>query len=326
MTRAWKFAQLVLLASGLGWGAAPAIAQDYPLRPVTLVVPFPPGGPTDLFARRIAIELSKALGKQVVVENRAGAGGVVGSQAVARAAPDGYTLLMATTGTHAINATLYPKAGYDPVRDFAPICTVSRTANLLVVNPAVPAKTVKELIALAKSKPGALTVASAGSGTTIHLSAELFKAMTQTDMMHVPFKGTSGALTDLIAGRVDVMFDNFSTAWPQVKAGRLRALAVTSARRNSAAPDLPTIAEAGVPGYEATVWFGVVAPAGTPDAVVKRLNAEIRKALETSAVRDRFAAEGAEPFPLSPAEFADLIKADIARWGEAVRRSGARVE
>lgn len=326
MARVFQIVQLVLLALGLGCVAVPAVAQAYPSRPVTLVVPFPPGGPTDLFARRIAFELSQALGKQVVVENRAGAGGVVGSQAVARAAPDGYTLLMATTGTHAINATLYPKAGYDPVRDFAPICTVSRTANLLVVNPAVPAKTVKELIALAKSKPGALTVASAGSGTTIHLSAELFKAMTQTDMVHVPFKGTAGAMTDLIAGRVDLMFDNFSTAWPQVKAGRLRALAVTSARRNSAAPDLPTIAEAGVPGYEATVWFGVVAPAGTPDAVVKRLNAEIRKALETPALRDRFAAEGAEPFPLSPAEFADLIKADIARWGEAVRRSGARVE
>ena len=326
MTRVWQMAQLVLLALGLGCAAAPAVAQDYPSRPVTLVVPFPPGGPTDLFARRIAIELSKALGKQVVVENRAGAGGLIGSQAVARAAPDGYTLLMATTGTHAINATLYPKAGYDPVLDFAPICPVSRTSNLLVVNPAVPAKTVKELIALAKSKPGALTVASSGSGTTIHLSAELFKAMTQTDMVHVPFKGTAGALTELIAGRVDVMFDNFSTAWPQVKAGRLRALAVTGAKRNGAAPDLPTIAAAGVPGYEAPVWFGVVAPAGTPDAVVKKLNAEIRKALEAQAVRERFAAEGAEPFPLSPAEFADLIKTDIARWGEAVRRSGARVE
>lgn len=306
--------------------ASSAMAQDYPVRPVALVVPFPAGGPTDLFARQIGFELSKSLGQQVVVENRPGAGGIIGSQAVARAAPDGYTLLMATTGTHAINATLYSRLGYDPVRDFAPVSTVSHASNLLVVNPNVPARNVKELVALAKSKPGKLTVASSGNGTTIHLSAEMFKAMTQTDMLHVPFKGSAGALIELIAGRVDVMFDNFATAWPHVKAGKLHALAVTDSRRLRAAPDLPTVAEAGVPGYEATVWFGVLAPAGTPEAVVKRLNAEIRKVLDSAAVKEKFAAEGAEPFPLSPAEFSDLIKADIVRWGEAVKRSGARVE
>lgn len=320
----------VLMASAivLQLGISSAFAEEpYPSRPVRLVVPFPAGGPTDLFAREIAHELGKQLGQQFIVFNKAGAGGNIGTAEVARHAPDGYTLLLGTTGTHAINMTLYKKPGYDAVKDFAPISPVARSTNLLVVNPnKVKATTVKELIDIAKQNPGSLLMASSGSGTTIHLSGELFKAMTGTDMRHVPYKGSATALTDLMGGQVDLIFDNFATVYPHVQSGRLRALAVTADHRVSVAPAIPTIAEAGVPGYGASVWFGLFAPANTPEPIIKRLNEEVRKAVSSKEVVARFTRDGAEPFPLAPREFAELIKTDLVLWGEVVKRSGATAD
>lgn len=325
-----KTLQLILAASAvvLHLGLPAAWAQaPYPSMPVRLVVPFPPGGPTDLFAREVAQELGKQMSQQFVVINKAGAGGNIGAAEVARAAPDGYTLLMGTSGTHAINMALYKKPGYDAVKDFAPISPVSLSTNLLVVNPSrVKASSVKELIDQAKQRPGELLMASSGSGTTIHLSGELFKAMTGTDMRHVPYKGSAAALTDLMGGQVDLIFDNFATVYPHVKSGRLRALGVTASHRVSAAPAIPTIAEGGVPGYEANVWFGLFAPANTPEPIIRRLNEELRKALASKDIIARFNKDGAEPFPLAPGEFAEMIKRDQALWGAVVKRSGATAD
>src|SRR5438034_5972010 len=254
------------LAAALLVVAAPvALGQvAYPTKPVRLVVPFPAGGTTDLLARAAAQKLSEAWGQQVIVDNRPGAAGNIGAELVAKAAPDGYTLLMGTVGTHAINASLYAKMPYDHVKDFAPVILVAGVPNVLVVNPSLPVHSVQELIAYAKANPGKLNFASSGSGTSIHLSGELFKVMTGVQMTHVPYKGSAPALQDLLGGQVQLMFDNLPPSLPQIKAGRLRALAVTSATRAPALPDVPTVAEAGLPGFEASSWFGVLAPAGTP--------------------------------------------------------------
>lgn len=325
-----KTLKFILMASAvvLSGNIPAALAQvPYPASPVRIVVPFPAGGPTDLFARLLAQELSMQMGQQFVVINKAGAGGNIGAVEVARAPADGYTLLMGTSGTHGINMALYKKPGYDAVKDFAPISPVSLSTNLLVVNPnRVKATTVKELIAYAKQNPDSLLMASSGSGTTIHLSGELFKAMTGTDMRHVPYRGSAAALTDLLGGQVDLIFDNFATVQPHVKSGRLRALGVTAGHRVSAAPTIPTIAEAGVPGYEASVWFGLFAPANTPEPIVRRLNDEVRKALASKDIIERFAKDGAEPYPLTPGEFAELIKHDLALWGSVVKRLGATAD
>jgi tripartite-type tricarboxylate transporter receptor subunit TctC len=319
---------LMAAAIVLHWGIPAAFADTpYPNGPVRLVVPFPAGGPTDLFARLLAQELSKQMGQQFVVINKAGAGGNIGAVEVARAAADGYTLLMGTSGTHGINMALYKRPGYDAIKDFAPISPVSLSTNLLVVNPnRVKATSVKELIAYAKQNPDSLLMASSGSGTTIHLSGELFKAMTGTDMRHVPYRGSAAALTDLIGGQVDLIFDNFATVYPHVKSGTLRALAVTAGHRVSAAPAIPTVAEAGVPGYEASVWFGLFAPANTPEPIIRRLNDEVRKALASKEIIARFARDGAEPYPLTPGGFAELIRRDLALWGGVVKRSGATAD
>jgi tripartite-type tricarboxylate transporter receptor subunit TctC len=305
---------------------APAKAQDYPSKPIRLVVPFAAGGATDVLARLVGERLTATLGQQVVVDNRPGAGGNIGSDIVARAEPDGYTILMGAVGTHAINPSLYPKMPYDPVKDFAPVTLVASVPNVLVVNPEVPANSVQELIDLAKAKPGELNFASSGNGTSIHLSGELFKAMTGTDIVHVPYKGSGPAVTDLLGGQVQMMFDNMPSSLPHVKAGKLRALGVTSAKRSPALPEVPTIAEAGVPSYDATSWFGILAPAGTSEPVVTRLQGAIVQALGEPEMRQRMADLGAEPVGDTPAEFGQFIAAEIAKWAKVVNDAGVKLE
>jgi tripartite-type tricarboxylate transporter receptor subunit TctC len=262
----------------------------------------------------------------VVVDNRPGAGGNIGSDIVAKSAPDGYTLLMGTVGTHAINASLYPSMPYDHIKDFAPVILVAAVPNVMVVHPSVPATTVKEFIAYAKANPGKVNFASSGNGTSIHLSGELFKVMAGVQMTHVPYKGSAPAISDLMGGQVQVMFDNLPPSLPHIKAGKLRALAVTSAKRAPALPELPTIAEAGLPGFEASSWFGVLAPAGTPPAIIGRLNAEIAKWLATAEAKDKLLALGADAAGGTPEDFAAHIRAETAKWAKVVKDSGAKAE
>ena len=304
--------------------AVGAIAQDYPARAIRIVVPFTPGGATDVVTRIVAQKLSEQFARQVVTDNRGGAGGIVGVEVVAKAAPDGYTLVMGTSGTHAINVSLYPKLAYDPVRDFAPITRVALLPSMIVVHPSVPAKNVRELIALARKNPGRLTYASSGSAQ--YLTGALFTSMAQVEMVHVPYKGGGQALPAQLSGEVALSFSTVVSALPHVTSGRLRGLAVTSAKRTPAAPDFPTVAEAGLPGYEAVSWYGVLAPAGTPHEIVMRLNAEIVGALKLPDVRQLMLAQGAEPVSESPGQFAAVIRAEIAKWGEVVRKSGAKAE
>ena len=322
MNRFVAWAALAVVALG---GAA-ARADDYPNKPIRLVVPAAAGGPTDVTARMLAERMSASLGQPVIVEPRGGAGGNVGAEAVAKAAPDGYTVLMATIGTHAINQTLYKKLPFDPIKDFTPVSQVVQYPLLLVVNPNVPAKSVKELIDYAKANPGKLNRASGGNGTSMHLSGELFVHQAGVDMPHVPYKGSAPALTDLVAGHVQVMFDSMITALPLVNAGQLRALAVTGAQRSPVVPNLPTIAEAGVPGYGANGWIGVVAPANTPPAIVDKLHASIVKALADPGLREKLTAQAAEPVGSSPAEFATFIRTETDKWAEAVRGANLSIE
>jgi tripartite-type tricarboxylate transporter receptor subunit TctC len=303
-----------------------AAAQDYPTKPVRMVVPFTPAGTTDILARIVSQKLSEAWGQQVVVENRPGAAGNLGSDIVAKAAPDGYTLLMGTVSSHGINPTLYKKMPYDAVKDFQPVTLVALVPNMLVVHPSVEAKNVQELIALAKKNPGKLNVASSGSGTSIHLSAELFKTLTGVDMLHVPYKGSGPALTDLTGGQVQLMFDNMPSSIEFVRAGKLRALGVTTAKRSPAMPDLPTIAEQGVAGYEATSWFGVLAPAGTPKPIVDKLSQQIAKDIKSPSGMKLLSEQGAEAVGNTPEEFGAFIKAEIAKWAKVIQASGAQID
>ncbi|MCW7538485.1 tripartite tricarboxylate transporter substrate binding protein [Aquabacterium sp. A7-Y] len=316
------------LAAAPGWSLAQAA---WPSRPVRIVVPFAPGGTTDILARALAPELSKALGQPVVVENKAGAGGNLGAAEVARAPNDGHTLLMGTVGTHGINQSLYPKLPYEPVKDFAPVTLVAAVPNVLVFNPAkaqaLGIRGVSDLIRYARANPGKLNMASSGNGTSIHLAGELFKSQTGSYMVHFPYRGSGPALMDLIGGNVDLMFDNLPSAMPHIRAGKLKALAVTSAQRSEALPDLPTIAEAGpVKGYEATSWFGLLAPAGTPAAVVERLQQETARALGAAALKERLLSQGAVPSGMPPADFAKLIASETRKWAEVVKASGAKVD
>jgi len=303
-----------------------AFAQSYPSRPIRLVVPFPAGGTTDILAREAAQKLTEVLGQAVVVDNRPGAAGNIGSDLVAKSAPDGYTLLMGTVGTHAINPSLYSKMPYDHVKDFAPVVLVAGVPNVLVVNPTLPVNSVADLIKLAKDKPGQINFASSGSGTSIHLSGELFKTMAGVDMTHVPYKGSSPALTDLIGGQVQIMFDNLPSALPQIKGGRLRAIAVTSLKRAPVLPDIPTINESGLPGFEASSWFGVLAPAGTPAAIVARINTEVNKWLQSADAREKLLGQGAEAAGGSPEQFGNFIRAESEKWAKVVKFSGVKPE
>ncbi|HSV16835.1 MAG TPA: tripartite tricarboxylate transporter substrate binding protein [Casimicrobiaceae bacterium] len=301
-------------------------AQTYPTRPVRLVVPFPAGGTTDILARAAAQKLSEAWGQQVIVDNRPGAGGNIGTELVARSAPDGYTLEMGTVGTHAINASLYSKLPYDHVKDFAPVILVAGVPNVLVIGPGLPVNSVQELIAYAKANPGKLNFASSGSGTSIHLSGELFKTLTGVQMTHVPYKGSAPALSDLMGGQVQLMFDNLPSSLAFIKAGKLRALAVTSTVRAAALPDVPTMVEAGVPGFEASSWFGILAPAGTPRDIVMRINGEVAKWLASPDAREKLSAQGAIAAGGTPEDFARHIGSETTKWAKVVKESGAKVD
>ena len=315
-------ARCVLLALCLVSSVAAAQSD----KPVRFVVGFTPGGPSDILARALAAKLADSLGQPVVVENRPGAGGNIAAEVVAKSAPDGATWLLGNNSILATNAALYSRLGYDPVKDFAPVVLVGIQPNMLVVHPAVPAHSVAELIAYARQHPGKLNYASTGAGVASHLSAELFKAMAGVDMVHIPYKGAQPALTDVIAGQCQIMFATSASAIPYVKAGRLRALAVTTAQRSPSLPDLPTVAEAGVPGFESITWHGVVVPSATPAAIIERLNRDINAALRERDLRDRLQGLGVEVAGGSPQEFAAYIAREIPKWTKVVKDSGARVE
>ena len=305
----------------------PGLAQaQYPDKPIRLVVPFPAGGGADNLARIIMPRVAQALGRPIVIDNRPGAGGNVGAEIVARAAPDGYTLLYGTNGTHSINQALYGNLGFDPVKDFAPVSRMTVIAALLFVHPALPVQSVQELIRYARAHPGQVTFASAGNGTTSHLAGELFKTMAGVDIVHIPYRGGAAAAADVMGGQVAMMIDVMPNAYPIVRGGRVRGLAVTTAQRVPSAPELPTIAESGLPGFEVSAWDGVLAPAGTPAPIIERLNAAIREALNEPQVNDALRAAGAQPIPGSPADFARHIAESTERWGKVVRQSGARVD
>ncbi|QYY29008.1 tripartite tricarboxylate transporter substrate binding protein [Cupriavidus pinatubonensis] len=302
-----------------------AQAQSFPNKPIRVVVPYPPGGPTDIVARVVGQKLSEKLGQPLVVENRPGAGGNIGAEAVAKSAPDGYTLLVATTA-HAINMTLFSKPGYDTRKDFAPVSMLTRGPLVLVTAPATPASNVAELIALAKAKPGQVTFASSGNGQSTHLAAELFNSMAGIHMTHVPYKGSAPALTDVMGGQATVMFDTMLSAMPFVRDGKLKALAITGATRSPAAPDTPTIAQAGLPGYEASAWNALLAPAGTPPAILNTLNGALKAVLQDPDVRARFASQGFAAEWTEPAATARIIGQEIDKWARVVKTSGATID
>ena len=328
-TRSRFLLAIVGLAALAETFALPAIAQStasYPSRPVKLVVPFPPGGPLDVVGRALAQKLGEAWGQSVVVDNRPGAGGNIGADLVAKSSPDGYTILMGALSTHAVNPSLYAKMPYDAVKDFAPITLVAITPNVLVVNASLPVNSAKEFIAYAKANSGKLAFGSGSNGSAGHLAGELFKVDTGTDVIHVPYKGGAPATQALLAGDTQFMFDNLANAMPQVKAGKLKALAVTTAQRSKLAPELPTMAEAGLPGFDISTWFGLFAPAGTPKEVIAKWNAEVTKVLNSAEMRERLVAQGAEPAPTTPAEFAAFIDKEIPKYARIVKASGAKVD
>ena len=314
-----------IMGTGLLAGAS-VFAQAYPTKPVTIVVPFAAGGTTDILARIIGQALTAELGQSVVVDNRAGAGGNIGGQAAAKATPDGYTLFMGTVGTHAINASLYKKMPFDPIKDFAPLSRVANVPNLLVANPNQPFKSVKDLIAYAKANRGKVNFGSSGNGSSIHLSGELFKSLAKVDMVHVPYKGSAPAVTDLLGNQIAIMFDNMPSAIQHVRSGKLVPIAVTTAKRSPELPNVPTIAEAGLPGYEATSWFGMFAPAGTPAPVLAQLNKALVKVLNQADVAKKINEQGAETYSETPEQFAAFIQAESAKWGKVVKESGASLD
>ena len=310
----------VTLIAALCAVGAPAFAQDkWPSKPIKYIVPFPPGGTTDILARLIGQKLSLALGQPVLIENKAGAGGNIGSDFVAKSAPDGYTILGGTISSHAINVSMYKDMPYDPVKDFVPITLIGTNANVLVVAPTHPAKTAQELIAQAKAKPGSMSFASAGNGTSQHLSGELFKAMAGLDMVHIPYKGSAPAIQDVMAGQVPMMFDTTVVAAPHIKSGNVRALAVTSSTRVKGMESIPTLSEAGVPGYQLVSWQGIFAPAGTPKDIVVRLNAELVKIIALPDIRERLDSLGVDPVANTSEEFAVFQKAEITKWAKVIK-------
>jgi tripartite-type tricarboxylate transporter receptor subunit TctC len=316
----WLQAMIMLAATGF------ASAQDYPAKPVRLIAPSGPGSPSDIRARWIADKLTAALGQPVLVDNKAGAGGNIGTEAGARSAPDGYTILLAHQGTFAINPHIYERLGYDPVKDFAPVSRLVVSALLLAVHPDAPVKSVADLLQLAKQSPGKLTYGSPGTGTPPHLAAELFKRMAGIETVHVPYKAAAPALFDLIGGRLFYTFDSLSLQMPQVKAGKIRALGVTSGQRFASLPEIPTVSESGLPGFEYWSWQGICAPAGTPEPVVSRLNQEIVRILATPQAKEWFAAQGGEPMGETPQQFAAFIRVEHERWGKVIREAGIKAD
>ena len=318
--------RLIFVAAVFSIAPAPVLAQEYPVKPVRLVVPFTPGGTTDILGRLVAQKLTESLGRQVLVDNRPGAGGTIGVEIVAKSPADGYTLVMGHIGTFGVNPTLYPKLPYDAVKDFQPITLFAMIPNLLSVNPSLPAKSVKDVIALARAKPGVMNYGSGGNGSAAHLATEYFKLLTKTNIVHIPYRGTAPAITDLLAGNISMIITGVPAQLGHIKSGRLRALGVATSKRLPLFPDLPTIAEAGVKGYEATQWYGVLAPANTPKPVVAKLHAAIVKALQGADVKERLASEAGEPVGNSPEEFHAFIQKEIARWAPVIKASGAKPE
>jgi tripartite-type tricarboxylate transporter receptor subunit TctC len=313
------------LMSAMACLSLPVLAQTYPSKTIKLIVPFPPGGPTDVTGRVLAEKLSARLKQAVVVENKGGASGNIGAQAAAHAEPDGYTLFFATGGTHGINPFLYNNVGYDPVKDFTPVAWITTSPNIVVVNPNFPAKTLGELIALAKASPGKLSSAAPGQGSTPHMAGELFKRAADIKIIHVPYRGSGPALTDTIGGHIMIMFDGISSSLPYIQSGKLRALAVTGSTRTAAVPDIPTVAET-LPGFEASGWFAVFAPAGTPRNIVMKLNEEINRVLELPDVKKRYADLGAETVGGSPEKLRDQVQRELVKWSELIRATGIKAD
>jgi len=305
--------------------ALPVLAQSYPSKPIRLVLPYPPGGGTDVIARPLAQKLTEQLGQQVIVDNRGGAGGNIGMEFVAKSPADGYTLLFALTAQYAVNPSLYPKLPYDPVRDYAPISLLANAPYLLVVHPALPAKSVAELVALVKARPGQLSYSSSGNGSGAHLAGEMLRSLARVEIVHVPYKGAGPAMPDLIAGQVQLSFITYTAAGPHIKTGRLRALGVTTAKRSPTLPDLPAIGET-VAGYDSAVWYGFAAPAGTPPEIVSKLNAEVLRVLAAPDFRSRITLEAVSPIGSTPEEFGSFMRSEIVRWAKVVKDSGAKVD
>jgi tripartite-type tricarboxylate transporter receptor subunit TctC len=316
---------LKLAAAALLALAGSATAQDYPSRLVRIIVPFAAGGPADVYARRVAQDLQETLGQPFIVDDRPGAGSLIGTEAVQKSPPDGYTLLM-MSNTHTTNESLIPQKPYQLMRDFVAVAPINYSDLVMVVPARLEAETLKDFIAMAKAKPGGLNYASSGPGTPYHMAGELFKAMSGTEIVHIPYKGSSQARNDVLGGQVDMMFDAIPTMAPHARAGTVKALATTGLKRSAVLPDVPTVAEAGVPGYEATIWLGIMAPAGTPKPIVDKLNAEIRKVVTRPEVKAQWADQGAEPMTMSPEEFDAYLRKDIQKWAEVVRVSGAKVD
>ncbi|MDD2692784.1 MULTISPECIES: tripartite tricarboxylate transporter substrate binding protein [Simplicispira] len=322
-TRRAAIGAIALAAATLSLGAA---AQAYPTKPITIVVPFSAGGTTDILARLVGQYLTTELGQPVVVDNKAGAGGNIGGALAAKAPADGYTLFMGTVGTHAINAALYKKMPFDHVKDFAPLSRVANVPNLLVAHPSQPFKTVPEMIAYAKANPGKINFGSPGNGASPHLSGELFKSMAKVELTHIPYKGSAPAVSDLLGNQIAIMFDNMPSVIPHVRSGKLRAIAISTAKRSPELPDVPTIAEAGVPGYEAVSWFGLFAPAATPKPVLDKLSTALSKVLANPEVQKKISAQGGETVNETPAQFAAFIRSETTKWGKVVKESGATVD
>jgi tripartite-type tricarboxylate transporter receptor subunit TctC len=320
------FFSRILVGAILTICAAAATAQSYPAKALRLIVPFPPGGSADILARTIGQKMSEGLGQPVVIDNRPGAGTAIGTEATAKSVPDGYTIMIGTVSSHAINPSLNAKLAYDPIRDFTPISPVASIPFALVVHPSLPAKNVAELIATARAKPGVLNFSSAGNGTSNHLAGELFKSMARIDLVHIPYKGSAPALNDLLAGQVNMMFDLVLTAAQHVKAGTVRAVAVTGKERSSVLPGVPTVAESGLAGYEVSAWFGIFAPAGIPAAITQRLNGEIVRVMGLADVRERLASQGAEPMASSSDAFAEYVRIELTKWSGVVKAAGMRID
>jgi tripartite-type tricarboxylate transporter receptor subunit TctC len=320
-----KLRFVAVIAGLLGmYHAAAQTDPQYPVKPIRMIVSSAPGSGPDIMARAVGQKLTETLGQPVIVDDKPGAGGIIGTEAAAKSPPDGYTLIMSNAGALTVNASLYAKLPYDPIRDFAPVTLVSIAPNILIVPLTLPVRSVKDLIALAKARPGELTFSSGGNGSTAHLSGEMFKTMARIDIVHVPFRGAPAGVVGVISGEVAMGFPNIPPALPHVRSGKLKALAVTTAKRSGAVPDLPTVAEAGLPGYEATAWFGVLAPAKTPPQIIARLNGVIVKSLQGREMLERLAAEGTEPVGSTPEQFAQIIKNDITKWAQVIKQSGAK--
>ena len=315
-----------LVFAVLVFAATAAIAQPYPSKPTRMIVPYPPGGSADILARAIGAKVGEGLGQPVVIDNRPGAGTIIGTEATAKSAPDGYTFMLGTVSSHAINPALNPKLPFDPVKDFTPLALVASIPFAMIVHPSVPAKSVQEFVALAKARPGQINYSSAGNGTSNHLAGELLKSMAGIDLVHVPYKGSAPALNDLIAGQVSLMFDLVLTAAPHIKSGAARGLAVTGAKRSAVLPELPTVAETGLPGYEVSAWFGIFAPAGLPQPVARRLNAELVKVMREPDLKQRLASLGADPLTSTPEEFSAYLRSEIEKWAKVVKASGMKVD